>query len=157
MTIKRPEISIEIYKIKGYWPLFSRYHYLSHSLHKSSGQYVGFYNGKPVVFCSYIFMPNHGFSTRKVHRLVVLPDYQGIGIGMRALDITAKIERATHGYVGITTSLNGFAKSLMRNDQWELISAGHQAINKYNKWAVQSSSANRNTYNFRWTGGADVL
>jgi GNAT superfamily N-acetyltransferase len=156
MTISRPPIKIGIYRANGFWPLFARHHYLNHGIHKSSTQYVGFYDDRPVVFCSYIFTPNHGFYTRKVHRLVVLPDYQGIGIGIRTLDITARIESEAHEYVGITTSLNGFAKSVMKNENWRLISAGHLNINRYNKWAVQSSSSNRNTYSFRWRGGANA-
>jgi GNAT superfamily N-acetyltransferase len=157
MTIERPLIKIEVYCVNGYWPLFSRYHYLSHNLNKSAGQYVGFYNGKPIVFCSYIFFPNNGFVTRKVHRLVVLPDYQGIGVGIKMLDLTAAIEGESHGRIGITTSLNGFAKSLMKNESWKLISAGHMAKNKYNKWAKASSSANRNTYSFKWIGGSNEV
>jgi GNAT superfamily N-acetyltransferase len=154
MTIyKHPEIKIEVYKIGGYWPLFRRYHYLSHSLHKAAAQYVGFRDGKPVAFCSYIFMPHHGFAMRRVHRLVIFPDYQGIGLGMKMLDITARIEAAEHRRVYMTTSLNGFAKSLMKNKSWKLISAGHKPANKYNKWAAATSSKNRNTYSFRWTGG----
>jgi GNAT superfamily N-acetyltransferase len=155
MTYKRPRINIEVYRVKGFWPLFFRYHYLDRNLHKSATEYVGFYNGKPVAFCAYIFFPNHGFCTRKVHRLVVLPDYQGIGLGIQMLNLTAMIETEAHKWIGITTSLNGFAKSLMKNKTWKLIHAGRIGVNRYNKWAGASSSANRNTYSFRWTGGGN--
>jgi GNAT superfamily N-acetyltransferase len=155
MTYKRPQILIEVYQVKGYWPLFSRYHYLGHDLHKSAGQYVGFRGDKPVAFCAYIFFPNHGFVTRKVHRLVVLPDYQGIGLGIKMLGLTARIESAEYRYVGITTSLNGFAKSLMKNKTWKLIHAGRSAVNRCSKQAAATSSADRNTYSFRWVGGGN--
>ncbi|MDR1174096.1 MAG: hypothetical protein LBK83_01330 [Treponema sp.] len=68
------------------------------------------------------------------------------------MNLTAKIEMKTHKWIGITTSLNGFAKSLMKNKAWKLIRAGHSGLNRYNKRAPESTSSNRNTYSFRWVG-----
>ena len=61
-------------------------------------------------------------------------------------------------YFGITTSLNVFAKSLMRNKNWMLISMGRK-INAMESLRARGSG-NRNTYSFRYSpnieGTADV-
>lgn len=71
---------------KQIWSMFSKYHYLSSDLNKSADCYLLTWNKIPVAFGAIIAMPGH-FSnedTRKCvseHRIVVLPDYQGMGIG----------------------------------------------------------------------------
>ena len=145
---QRPEIKIDIKRIKGYWGMFKKYHYLNHELNNSAHQYVGFYKNKPICFCGVICMPHpkHG-ATWKIHRIVVLPDYQGVGIGVRMLDIIAEFYT---GYFGIVTSLNGFAQSLMKNKKWSLTRMGKTSPNKGMKSMNKTLSSKRNTYSFRY-------
>jgi len=57
--LRRPEIEISIYKEKGKWEFFRKYHYLNHDLNESTDQYVGYIENKPVCFCAVIHQP-HG-------------------------------------------------------------------------------------------------
>lgn len=80
---------------KDIWrEVFARHHYMSDKF-ISQIAFVGILEGQPVVFVSCIFCPSGtkkkdgtpvypggGFYTE--HRTVVLPDYQGMGIGVRA-------------------------------------------------------------------------
>ena len=52
--------------------------------------YAALYHEKPVAFIAvaHVRMRSHFF---RVSRLVVLPDYQGIGIGKRLLNFVAKL------------------------------------------------------------------
>jgi GNAT superfamily N-acetyltransferase len=146
---RRPEIKIEIKRVKGYWEYFRRYHYLNHEINKSGHEYVGFYNDKPIAFCSVINFPHPiHHHMWKIHRIVVLPDYQGIGISKKMMIAISNIYKPE--YFGITTSLNNFAKMLMKDNRWILIRSGRTGKNKGNKSLNKSLSFNRNTYSFRF-------
>lgn len=83
----RPRIELQVHKVPvGAWRLFSQHHYLSTSLARQAQCYVAFVGDTPVAFTSYIHFPHPHTKTIKMgHRLVVLPDWQGLGIA-RALE-----------------------------------------------------------------------
>ena len=119
--------------------MFRRYHYLNHDLSKSPQQYVAFYNDKPVAFCAVINFPHPKIKPMwKTHRIVVLPDYQGIGIGTKLLDFVA--QKYEPDYFGITTSLNGFAKRLMKNESMEVVRPGKVQCRVYRDWETDRKS-----------------
>lgn len=70
---------------KQIWNMFAKYHYLSAELNKSADCYLISWNYLPVAFVAILSMPGKfGDDTRHCvseHRIVVLPDYQGMGIG----------------------------------------------------------------------------
>ncbi len=57
---------------------------------------------------------------KQISRIVVLPDYQGIGIGSRLLDGVAGILRAENWRVAITTSHPGMIAHLARSPAWKV-------------------------------------
>jgi GNAT superfamily N-acetyltransferase len=71
------------------WKSFRQYHYLNGKLGAGVRCYASFYNQKPVAFIAVVHtrMKSNYF---RVSRLVVLPDYQGIGLGKRLLNFTAE-------------------------------------------------------------------
>lgn len=149
--LRRSKIKIEIRKEKGYWKYFRRYHYLNHDIVKHSMQYVGFIQNKPIAFCAVINYPHPKIKPMwKIHRIVVIPDYQGIGIGMKILNFVADIFNSKKQYIGITTSLKGFAKGLIAKKQWILISQGNKNKNSGMSSLNKTTSLNRNTYSFRY-------
>ncbi|GAA4946100.1 ABC-type ATPase involved in cell division [Nonomuraea thailandensis] len=81
----RPVLRLEIRPVDGQlWPVFARHHYLSTELHRSSKKFAGFIDGEPVAFLAYRHFQHPATRNLKMeHRLVVLPDYQGLGIGVR--------------------------------------------------------------------------
>jgi GNAT superfamily N-acetyltransferase len=72
------------------WKSFRQYHYLSGKLGAGVRCYAAFYNQKPVAFIAIVHtrMKANYF---RVSRLVVLPDYQGIGLGKRLLNFVADL------------------------------------------------------------------
>lgn len=70
---------------KQIWSMFAKYHYLSAQLNNSADCYIVSWNNLPVAFGAILTMPGKfGNDTRvcvSEHRIVVLPDYQGMGIG----------------------------------------------------------------------------
>lgn len=81
----RPKVEMEIYQVnRPVWNLFKSHHYLSASIHPASRCFVGLVGGQPVAFQSYLHFPHQTVKDIKIgHRLVVMPDYQGLGIGCR--------------------------------------------------------------------------
>jgi GNAT superfamily N-acetyltransferase len=84
----RPTFDLEIYPVnKSAWGLFKQYHYMSGSLHAAAKCFGGFIQGECVAFTSYRPFPHPTAKNIMMgHRLVVHPDYQGLGIGGRLDD-----------------------------------------------------------------------
>jgi ABC-type lipoprotein export system ATPase subunit len=90
--LQRPKIELKIYE-EGIekWELFRKYHYLNTSIHKGAKCFVGYVWDIPVVFGSYLTFPHPKIKkTKRGHRTVVLPDFQGLGIGNKMSDFVAK-------------------------------------------------------------------
>jgi energy-coupling factor transporter ATP-binding protein EcfA2 len=80
--LRRPEICLEIYETKECWDLFRHHHYLDTNINKSSRQYVAFWGDEPVAFTSILAFPSRNADRAwRGHRTVVLPQYQGLGLG----------------------------------------------------------------------------
>lgn len=100
--VQRPEIRLEIVRCKSEaWKLFAKHHYMSGTLHQSAQCHMALWNGEPVAFCA--IQANFGHKgNKRLCRTVVLPDYQGIGIGTRLSDAVAQIY-TDQGYRVTTT------------------------------------------------------
>ena len=93
---RRPEITLTI-KSSNYkdWELFKKHHYLSSAMSKATHSYTAYIEGKAVAYCSII----HGCS-RDIRsywrecRLVVLPEFQGLGIGTKLSDTVAQLYKS---------------------------------------------------------------
>jgi GNAT superfamily N-acetyltransferase len=70
--------------------MFRNYHYLNGSLGAGVRCYTAVYQNKPVAFIA-IIHTKMKIDYFRVSRLVVLPDYQGIGLGKRLLNFIAKL------------------------------------------------------------------
>lgn len=83
-----PSVELRVHPIHhSAWRVFARHHYLSGSLHTAAQCYGGFVGDECVGFTSYIHFPHAKTRNIKMgHRLVVLPDWQGLGVGGRLDD-----------------------------------------------------------------------
>jgi GNAT superfamily N-acetyltransferase len=151
----RPGIEFGVWRgSRSAWPLFRGHHYLSSRLNKSARVYLarvrlpGREDWETVGFCA--TLNNAGFKGyRMVHRLVVLPDWQGLGLGPRLLDRVAEVEAVT-GPVSIRTSHPGLIGYLDRSERWRFHS-------QYDGTAPQrgfknAGSFGRVTAGFMWRG-----
>ena len=128
----RPKIELDIHQVRGssklrLWSVFKHHHYLSAQLHPSCRMFIACYEGKPIALCA--TLTNAGFTGyRVIHRLVVMPDYQGLGIGLKLLDEVAGFDAATCRRVSIITSHPALIRSLEHRATWQLLSVTkHQA------------------------------
>ncbi len=72
------------------WQMFRQYHYLNGSLGAGVRCYIAVYQGKPVAFIA-VACVRMKAKYYRVNRLVVQPDYQGIGVGKRFLNFIAEL------------------------------------------------------------------
>jgi energy-coupling factor transporter ATP-binding protein EcfA2 len=80
-----PPVRLHVHQVdRSLWPVFARHHYLSADLHQAAQCFGAFTDaGDPVAFASFIHFPHPKTKNVKtMHRLVTLPDWQGLGIGM---------------------------------------------------------------------------
>lgn len=89
---ERPRIRLEVFSCTSeVWPVFAQHHYLSESLNRSARCWLAVWENKLVGFASALPFPNGNFRNGwRGHRTVVLPDYQGLGIGVRLSDAVAQ-------------------------------------------------------------------
>lgn len=125
----RPPIELTIvetgYK-QQYWEIFRKYHYLNHNFQKGARTFVTFANGQLCGFVSYIyFMHPHGAQKLwQAHRVVVLPDYQGVGIARAQLDFTAELLKKEGKIAILTTSNKAMVMALKKSPRWRCTAFG---------------------------------
>jgi len=81
--LRRPRINLDIKRChSSAWRLFREHHYLNRNLVSQAECYIALANGEPAGFFAYV-KDNMGKKKNVIrgHRSVVLPDYQGVGIG----------------------------------------------------------------------------
>ncbi|KDR31546.1 ABC transporter ATP-binding protein [Caballeronia zhejiangensis] len=125
---QRPRYELDICETDWrYWPTFEPHHYLKLPHMIASSNYVGNVDGNPV--CHVAFSPRPGLIEARACRLVVLPEWQGAGVGMRFLN--AVCEAWLHGQNRFArpmrtlfhTSHPGLATALRRDRRWTQISS----------------------------------
>lgn len=96
--------------------MFRKYHYLNTDISNSSKCYLMTVNDKIAGFLATIMFPHPQQPYRKVHRLVVLPDYQGIGLGKLFLNLIGK--HIKDYPFAITTSQPALVNCLKKDSNW---------------------------------------
>lgn len=88
-----PQIELQIIPCSWKeWATFKDHHYLSEDINKSSYCWIAKWNDVVVGFASTLAFPNGAFKNGwRGHRTVILPDFQGLGIGVRLSDAIAQI------------------------------------------------------------------
>lgn len=82
---QRDSITIKFRKNeKSLWGLFSKHHYIDVDMNKASDVYTAYWDDTLVGMSAVLPLPSGHIKTAfREHRLVVLPEYQGLGLGMR--------------------------------------------------------------------------
>jgi len=139
---------LEIFECKKYiWEIFRKYHYLNHNISKTSQCFCGIIDKTIVSFISIInFSHPKVKNLKKVHRLVVLPDFQGLGIGKKMMDFVCKIYKKNYN-IGITTSQPSLIFSLKNDKNWKCIFFGKMGSHT-NEKLKKVDSSNRLTASF---------
>lgn len=93
---RRPPIRLTIEPCdRSWWNVFKRHHYLTEEINMAAECFIAKWEKDIVAFCSAAPFMHAMFNSdskagRREHRTVCLPDYQGLGIGVRLSDWMAE-------------------------------------------------------------------
>lgn len=89
----KPKINLEVFRCRyEAWDLFKQHHYLTEDLSKSAKCFMATWNGKPIGFNAVLPLPSGTLKNAfRMSRTVILPDFQGLGLGGALSDYIAKL------------------------------------------------------------------
>jgi GNAT superfamily N-acetyltransferase len=131
----RPAIDLTIRQTDwSWWPRFEPHHYLKLPRMVAASCYVGFIDREPVAHIA--FTTRQGLIEARACRLVVMPEWQGAGVGLRFLNAICAAWRRGRNRYGkplltiFHTSHPGLASALRRDPMWVQITAKLHGDNK---------------------------
>jgi GNAT superfamily N-acetyltransferase len=145
---RRPKLEMHIHQTDWrYWPLFEPHHYLKLPHMIAATNYVAAIGGKPVAHLA--VSTRAGFLEARACRLVVMPEWQGAGVGMRFLNAICDMWRRGENRYGkpmptlFHTSHPGLAAALRRDQKWTQVSARLYGENRERSRQSMRRSAER--------------
>ena len=146
---RRPKFELAIRQTDWrYWPLFEPHHYLKLPHMIAATNYIGTVDGELVAHVAVATRP--GLREARACRLVVMPEWQGAGVGMRFLNAVCDLWlRGVNRYEKpmqtlFHTSHPGLAAGLRRDPKWSQISAILYGDNKRRSMKTLRASALKN-------------
>ena len=132
---QRPKIELQIFRCRyETWDIFKQHHYLSQDLNKAAKCFLMLFNDKPVAFMAILPMPSGTIQNAfRVSRLVVLPDFQGLGIGIKILNVFGSMYKKNNKILYIKTSNPSLFKGMIRNDEHWLLTNENNNVNQIKK------------------------
>ena len=125
---RRPKFELQVFQTDGhYWKLFEPHHYLKLPRMIAARYYVGFIEGEAVAHIA--ISPKLEVGGMRAARMVVMPEWQGVGIGLTFLNEVSRLQfteaNAYHERtrsVFIATAHPGLCRALRNHEKWTQIS-----------------------------------
>lgn len=160
--LKRPIIKLQVSRVESEaWDIFKEHHYLTDKVNKSCKFFLFEWNNKPVGIVVLATNPSGTvLNSFRLSRTVVLPDYQGLGIGSKISEFVASI---TNGRVFTKTVNPALGEYRSASDKWRETSKhmkklkGQSKDNKENVWTTKTRPSYCHEYVGEKTNGYDFL
>ena len=123
--LQRPSINLEVRRVhSSAWAIFRKHHYLSAEINKAAACFVATWDDRPVAFASCLHFPHPKCpNTKREHRTVCLPDFQGVGIGNALSDWLASLCTARGARYLSLTSHPSMIRARSKSKHWRCIAA----------------------------------
>ena len=161
---RRPSVNLEIVRCdREAWKWFAPHHYLTADLPLGCRCFAGLVDGTLAAFAAVKFFPHPKLQRAwRLSRIVVLPDFQGLGLGAHGLPNTVgAIIRALGGVCIVQTSHPGLIAAWAKSTAWQMTARPHipgsLSSSSSSSSSMQSTSANgqgRRIASFRYAGKA---
>lgn len=153
---RRPRIDVDLWQCGWeHWPAFEPHHYLKLPRMIAATNYVATVEGQLV---AHVAVSTRSRTEARACRLVVMPEWQGAGVGLRFLDTVCERWRVGDNRYGrpmpalFHTSHPGLANALRRSPRWTQVSAALVGQHKGRSQASIARSAARNGGDMRGSG-----
>lgn len=156
---RRPDINLRIYRSNtSAWQAFRRHHYLNENLPSNGKIFVGEVNGQAACFICVVPFPHSKLKdVWRIARTVVLPDFQGIGIGREFNDFVAGAMKANGKNTTLVTGHPQMIRSLINSPNWKMTAKPRRTPKPGKTSSLYSSktaATNRLVASFRYCGEA---
>lgn len=152
---RRPRFDLMVHQTDWrFWPMFEPHHYLKLGRMIAATCFVGVVAGEPV--CHVAVSPKFQTGHMRACRLVVMPEWQGAGVGTRFLDAVCEMQLRGENRWGracptlFHTSHPGLAAALRRSSRWVQTSAALYGGNRAK--SAQSIASSRHARGLQCTG-----
>lgn len=149
----RPQIELQVYRTTSYiWERFKKHHYMTQEMNMSAYCFCFEWNNTLVGFCSVLPNPGKGIHNGvRLSRLVVLPDFQGLGIGRRICDFISSIYKNSGYTMYIKTVNPSLGEYMSKSDNYSPTAHnGKQREVQHNKRFRRLLT--RSSYCFKYVG-----
>lgn len=129
-SLQRPRLAVDVHEVdRSWWGLFREHHYLDADSMPFSKTFIAVVDGEAVAHLG-VASKNYGKGRVEARacRLVVLPEWQGAGVGLRFLNAVCDQYLQGRGHLPATTtqfhtSHPGLVAALRRSTSWRQVSA----------------------------------
>lgn len=131
---------------------------MTHSFNNIARMYIGTLNGDLCAMTSDMHFPHpHAHNLRRLHRTVVLPDFQGLGIAILMQEFVCSRNKKNGYRTSFTTSNPAMINACKNSNKWKCTFFGRHGKGSengifQNKHKKGSTSANRITASFEYIG-----
>lgn len=157
----RPKCELRIYETKRkgyYWRMFSKHHYLSHSFNNAARMYIATLNGQICGMTSDMHFCHWKVTNlRRLHRTVILPDFQGLGLSILLQEFVCELNKKQNKRTSFTTSNPAMIEICKHSNKWKCTFFGRASKGSengiiQNKHKKGSTSCARITASFEYIG-----
>lgn len=150
---ERPKLSLTVCRVEStVWERFKKHHYMSEQMNKGAKCFLFFWDSQPVAFAALLNRTFKGCNKNDhiVSRIVVLPQFQGLGFGRDVMNALGGIVKSIGGNLYIKTIHTKMGKFLDRSPLWE-----PTANNNKERDGIDGNAKNRQTrksFSYKYTG-----
>lgn len=118
---QRPQIQLQMYRTEpDTWDLFKKHHYMTSDMNMGASCYVFTWENMIVGFCGTLANPGKGLDNAwRISRLVVLPDFQGLGIGSKIAEFISSLYASIGNKMYIKTVNPSLGNYFERSSNWQ--------------------------------------
>lgn len=155
--LHRPKIEVVVERTDwSWWEHFSVHHYLKADPMPFGVAYVGFVGDEPVVHLGVSSLYTGRGPEARACRLVVMPEWQGAGVGMRVLNEVCEAYLQGEGHLKFKsttlfhTSHPGLCAALRRDLRWVQVSSALHGVNRQRSAAGLARAGKRGGLGGHW-------
>ena len=141
-SLRRPEIVLDVVPCDWQaWAMFSAHHYLSADINRGARCWLALWNERPVGFAASLSLPSGSIDNAwREHRVVILPEFQGLGLGTKLSDSVARMhtDQGMRYFAKTAHSVMGMYRD--SSPDWRPTSKNHSARRDYLSEGLNSQS-----------------